>query len=320
MAVGKKGFLFTAAAVLFVLVVVLLFSAQTRLLPRTISQTTNTYMMNEFLLNLEQDLPRVAYIAGFRSFIGIEEHISENGTYLQNFDAAFLSMFNNGTVNGVSYGIMENSTFESFSGRFSNLSRKQGIRSNLTVESVNAYHESPWEVTINFTVRVYLSDMGGYTSFNKTYNVSTRVPITDIKDPLYSVGTQGKAPHTIKINNVTRPFITATNVTLGLQTVVNQSMYTASSDAPSFLQRFTGNMSASPYGIQSLVNINELGVQGLVINECRSVVDYIYFDSTPAPIPNYLIVNMDNNEFWLDSDHLDDFDAVGKTTGTKTCT
>ena len=54
------------------------------------------------------------------------------------------------------------------------------------------------------------------------------------------------------------------------------SYYLASTSGPSFLNRLQGISSGNDNGIESLVNLQELSQQGIVVKE-KSVVDYIYF-------------------------------------------
>ena len=62
------------------------------------------------------------------------------------------------------------------------------------------------------------------------------------------------------------------------------SYYRSHTDAPSFLNRLQGNLSASQYGIESLVNLQKLSSQGVPTQQ-KTVVDYIYF-STQNPAHN----------------------------------
>ncbi len=173
-------------------------------------------------------------------------------------------------------------------------------------------------VDLNVTVRTILRDRAGTVTFDRIDVVQTSIPIEDIKDPLYSVGTQGRAPQPVQRSTVVPPYITATNVTTGLQQLVNGTLYIASTHAPSFLQRFEGNLSSSPYGIQSLVDVQELRAQDLTIETCKSVVDYVYFGPTSSA-PNYYIINMDQANFWLDDANIAIYNASGKVVGTRPC-
>jgi hypothetical protein len=318
MAMNKRGIFFTTLALVFILIILFLASSQEKLLTRASSEGQRIHTMDVYVSSMEEDMSRATYIAGFRSLIGLEEHVSASGEYLPDFDAAFMEMFVNGTYNGTQYAIMDDSTFTDFTASFATLARTQGIVTDVEVLDVDAYHTSPWEVTVNVTVALHVSDTARTASFDRTTVVTTAIPIESIKDPLYTVGTRGRAPHTVQQSTLAHPYITAANDTSTLQRIVNSTFYVASPQGPTFIQRFTGNLSPSQNGIASLVKISELQAQDIPVSTCRSVVDYLYFGT--ANTDNYRIVNMDSNTFWLDINHLDLFDATNKVTGTKPCT
>ena len=80
---------------------------------------------------------------------------------------------------------------------------------------------------------------------------------------------------------------------------VEGSYYTENSDAPSFLQRFTNDLTASPSGIESLVHLPSLSDQGLVVINDSSVVDHIYFSASPGDDDNCNIAGMIFSPNWL---------------------
>jgi hypothetical protein len=318
MAVMKKGFLFTAIAIILVAGIVLLAATHDRTYPRTLAQTNQIASMNMYLQSIQRDLPSVVYISSFRGLIGMEEYISGTGEYLPDFDTAFTSIIINGTVNGTYYAIMDDSTFTDFSQRLNGISKEQGLTVNLTALSANATQTSPWLVMVNVTIHIEITNADNTVSFNRTENVSALVPIDGIKDPLYTVSTNGRAPHPVTRSTVSRPYITPSNDTTGLQMLINQTFYIESVTAPSFLQRFKGDLGPSPYGIESLVNIAELRAQELPISTCSSIVDYLYFAGN-STAPNYYIINMDQNNVWLDTAHLAPYDATFHTVGVRPC-
>ena len=61
-----------------------------------------------------------------------------------------------------------------------------------------------------------------------------------------------------------------------LPTHLGNSYYIEHNDAPSYLMRFENNLVSSPYGIESLVNVQELQGAGFT-PQTKSSVDFIYF-------------------------------------------
>jgi hypothetical protein len=71
-------------------------------------------------------------------------------------------------------------------------------------------------------------------------------------------------------------FVNGTD-TSGIIEHLDKGYYKESTDAPSFVMRIYNNLSSSPYGIESIVNLQRIYEQGLVVNEDAPVIDYKYF-------------------------------------------
>ena len=84
-------------------------------------------------------------------------------------------------------------------------------------------------------------------------------------------------------------------------------MFTNSSSAPSFLSRLQGSTTASPYGIESVVNVQKLSNQGITAEQ-KSTIDYIYLSSS-NPLPKCTIPGMPS-WFYLDQNNLNTYQAT----------
>ena len=185
-----------------------------------------------------------------------------------------------------------------------------GISVDATVVDVFLYQIDPWDIAVDVTVAFVVNDTRGLASWSYNETFSSTIPIYDLRDPLYGVGTQGKATNTIRrLPNGTQFVDDAgdRNDTTVLALMLDQSYYVADALAPSFLMRLEGNASASPYGIVSLVNIEELDRQSVAIFDDRTAVDYRYF-LLNATADWCDIQNM-NTTFKLDDDHLAFFEV-----------
>jgi hypothetical protein len=115
-----------------------------------------------------------------------------------------------------------------------------------------------------------------------------RIPVVDLRDPLYTARTFGRIQRVIKMPNGTA-FVNDSgnrNDTTVLLRHFNQSLYHAAGRGPDILMRFAGNISDSPFGIETLADVEELQAQGLSFNYTNSVVDYLLFNNTPATVCN----------------------------------
>jgi len=302
---GKKGYIYTIAVLFFTGLLLAVFYTQSNI-GATSSEQTVTLTMNDFLNDFERDAERAAFIAGFRSLIALEEHVASQGEYLNNFTGSFEEAFLNASVNGLPYEVVANATFTDYLERVDYEAQQTGMKFAVLVQEVKAYHLTPWIVAIDFTLEVSLNDSRDRTRFQYEKTLSSSFLINDLRDPVYSVETNNKAPNTIRTITYDE-FVDDTgdkNDTTVLSEFLNESYYVASENAPNFLMRFSGNFSSDENGIQSLVNLDELDSQGIIINVAYSVVDYEYFTNTGADwcniqnMPNYFKVSEENSDFY----------------------
>ena len=197
-----------------------------------------------------------------------------------------------------------------------------GISANVTISNISLSQADPWTVEVEFFGEFNITDnrQAAWWEYNKTFR--TYIPIFNLKDPLYTVNTQGRVPNVIM--NFTIPadgFVDASNNTAVLKVFVEESYYIASDEAPSFLQRFTNDVSSNENGIESIVYLPQLSDQGIVVKNDRSVVDHIYFSNSPGNSTDHCsISNMVYSPDWfrIDTDHLDTYklDGLSYTTCT----
>ncbi len=284
--IHKKGVVYLFAALLLVAVFLTILFAQT--LPteqeRAESEVARIVTMSDFLSDFFADVERATNIAGFRAFIAVEQYINEEGAFLVNASPVFIEAFMNGTIDGDSYEIMENSTFSEYLARVNAEANRIGIALNASVSEILLDQSTPWSVDIAFNMTMNVSDTRGLANWYLTKNFETGVSILDIRDPVYSVYTFGKVPNTIRqspYNN--SEFVVGGNDTTALNDEITNMYYREDPHAPSYLQRLEGNLTGnSKYGIASLVSLDELDAQDITVYPTRSAVDYVYFNATPT--------------------------------------
>ncbi|RME53749.1 hypothetical protein D6783_01000, partial [Candidatus Woesearchaeota archaeon] len=227
---------------------------------------------------------RGEYIAGFRALLAMEQHVVETGAFLTDAEQTYLEAFFNGTINGENVTIMENSSFSEYLSRVTLVAQETGM--NITVNVTNIYLDQvePWSIRVTAQLTINLTDQSGRFGWTQLKNFTVDIPIADIIDPLYSVNTLSRVPNTIRKTNITEFVNDAgdANDTTNLQQFYNTSAYRASQTAPSILMRFEGNLSPSLYGIESMVNLNDLSLQDIPVNTERSVIDYLYWGTQPT--------------------------------------
>ena len=305
---NRQAYVFSVVALLLVAVFFGMLALQTEQSNRSVSLHQHVLSADAFLEQFEEDLPRALHITAYRSLLGLEDHVSSTGEYLENLSASFEEMIMNGSVNGTSYEVMDDATLRVFEERMSEISDQVGVGLNLSIREISASHISAFEVRVDALVEVFLQTRDSSTSWNYTKNLSGEFSILGLRDPLYTVNTRGRVPVVVREVNFTRPYVSASNDTQKLQMIYNDTLYVADASAPSFLMRFEGNLSSSPYGIASLVDVQALDAQDAPVFTDRSAVDYLYFGGSPTStnqIENMPLV------FLLDDAHLEAYDAQG---------
>lgn len=278
---NTKGFayLLTASFIVVVLLVVFLTLNKYKYQDRQNMYEQRIRLVDDFINNFDEDIHRATYITSFRTLLALEDHIAQNGVFLNNTELLFAQLASNGTLNGTNPSLLINSTLNDYLDKVNSLASSVGIHSNFTLVNITLYQSSPWEVSVVILLDIEVNDTKGLASWSFRKSYLTKVPIYDLRDPLYSHFTSNRVPNTIRRLSV--PFLIndSDNDSSNLITHLNESYYLASSFAPSFLQRFENNLSPSPYGIESVVNINILSDQDLEVFPNRAKLDYIYFNN-----------------------------------------
>ncbi len=278
---NRRGVVYLIIAVLLLSVFLTVLFAQRLPTSRELAESESVRIrtMSDFLHDFLADIHRATYIAGFRSFIAVEQYIAQEGATVAEPAPLFIEAFLNGTIDEEPYEIMANSTFGEYLERVNAEAGGIGIRLNVSVANVTLAHRTPWSVDITFLMDLEVEDVLGLARWELERDFTTEVSILDIRDPVYSVHTLGRMPNTIRRSpHNDSSFLVGGNDTTALADEIANMYYREDPGAPSFLQRLAGNLSGrSKYGIASLVDLDELDAQGLPIKGYRSVVDHRYF-------------------------------------------
>jgi hypothetical protein len=326
MAMNRKALFYTLVAVIFLAVIIVVFGTYNKykFQDRQEVYETRIRTMNDFIRDFQSDISRATYISTFRAMLAMEEYVSKTGQFIESktkTEELFREAFNNGSINGVQYPIMNESDFQNYLGRVNAKARQIDIAIAANVTGVSIIQSDPWHLNVSFDIHVIITDMKGLAGWTYDSSTSTLVPIDDLKDPLYTVKTQGAMPNTIRrMNQSMMPLVddtSDTNTTTGLAHFINQSYYWNNTRAPSLLQRFYGDMSASPYGIESIIRLDSLQSQNPVlypIRKYQSSIDYLYFNETQTYplICNIQNANTTTNWLVLDENHSNDYGVSGQ--------
>jgi len=307
---SKKGFFFTMVAIALSMVLILSFrvyDVQERNQKDEVV-TARILALNHLVKDVKEDVRKGLYITSKRALLGIQEYVAEEGAFLPNATASFREGLLNGTIQGIETNLTVNATFPDWMAKIQEQAAKADVDLNITILSISLQHAGPWDANVTAVMDINVTDRKGTASWQQEQEVSALVSIIDLEDPLYVVKTGGKITNIIRHTNYT-PFVQGSDVT-NLLLHTNDSLYIASNYSPSYVMRLEGNLSASPDGIESLVNVVKLQINNVQTYD-RSVADAVYFGTETTT--NYRINNTPS-WFKLDESRLDLYGVAGLTT------
>ncbi|NTV24508.1 MAG: hypothetical protein HGA85_09190, partial [Nanoarchaeota archaeon] len=267
--------------------------------------------MSKFVGDFEEDLLRELFIGGYRSLISMNSYLSDSEGFVSDFDIIYQEILVNGTANGTEMDLMTQegvgADIKSWLGRINEKATELNILVGVEVDHVHVVQISPWEVALVFNATINISDTKGLASWNFQKEYIRNISIQGLEDPLYTVNSDGRVTNLINITPSTDFVNDTTEDSSVLLSHMTNSYYIESADAPSYLMRFAGNLSPSPFGIESLVDVNFLLAQGIE-DTGNSIVDYLYFSN----LSTSLYCNITGLPDWarVDGDHLDDYEIV----------
>mgnify|MGYP006278755727 CR=1 FL=1 len=282
----KRGFLFTFLALLLVLLFYVII--QTRLVLENRDTTTLVQQrvedINKLVLDIEQKIfPNIMTATGRSGLATLWQHVNET-TFFENktaFERGFRDCIFNGTVNATYRIEMENQTIPYILESVENLS-EDVYHVNVTVkvhnETINITQDTPFAVRVNATFEYSIRSKEAFWH-PKNHSVSVNFTVKGLNDPYYSVYTDGNYTQVINATNVTEGDWSIKRL-LGM---IRARHYGPNKDAPSYLQRFYNDTSASDIGIESFINplaINRT-LHGTYFEDAhnRSYVDWLFWDS-----------------------------------------
>jgi hypothetical protein len=275
---GKKGVFFTFVACIFLSL--LIFSTSVghnyELRQKSFVMETRVDTMNHFVSDVEEDIERAAYIAGFRSLISLVEHVISTGEYISDVNSSFNELFLNGTIDGTNSSFLVNNTFVDWIDKIDDEASKINLIINFSINNISVTQADPWRIKIDVGVGINVSDEEEISSWNKNKVITSYVELDGFEDPIYVVETNGLVDNTVRRTNFSY-FVSGTDISNLLEHTYG-GYYIEFTGAPSYLMRLEGDFGSSAYGIESLVDIAELMSKGISAKD-KSIVDYIYFGS-----------------------------------------
>ena len=302
---NKKGMFFTLMSIMLLTIFIasLSYSMSYKERDNMFIIETRVRTINNFIDNLEQDLQRGIKISATRALIGIQDYMAQTGDFLNDSQTGFEEALVNGSVEGYGLNLTAGSSLNDWIQKIQAQAEKVNIIIDMNIADFSAEHTDPWNINISTNISFNVSDSNNIASWQFNKQISLLFNVIGFEDPIYFIKSYGKVARQIIPTNFTSWGIG------NLKSHLISRTYRAYSGAPSFLMRLEGNLSSSPYGIETIVDTDEFVTYGIPIIE-RSSVDYIYWGSQPTT--DYNIHNITDSgwsEFKLDQEHVTSYDV-----------
>lgn len=292
---SKKAQMFTVIAVLLIVLMLIVVEIYSTIHDRKAIRT-RVSSMNNFLLSLETNLQRQAYISGFRMVFLAGGEVGP--TYISNITAFFNEAYFNGSVNGQSEGLMIGATHNDMINSINTKASKISVVINMTNTTISMTQNDPWNLRFTITSDFVMSDKQNLALWQKKQNISVLIPVEGFEDPFFKIKSGGRISRLINRTIYDGNFVNGADVS-NLSDHFAKGYYANNSNAPSFLNRLQGNFSSDPNGIETFVDTDEFAAEGLTIYPSSSVVDYLYFLTQPSGS----VVSGMPNQFKIDDAH-----------------
>lgn len=296
MAINKRGQIFTLISIVLLSLVFLSFEIYTFIQEKNSIQT-RIDTMNSFLNSIEENLERQLYIIGYRIIFLAEAQITTTGSYVD-VDSFFEDAFFNGMVNGESDNVLlVGVTYDDLIESLNDKASKINVNITLSNTIINISQTDPWHIKFDMVSDFVMKDNQNLANWSKQQVYTAYIPISGFEDPLYTNNSNARVSRKINQTPFEGDYVDGADVS-NLFSHVENGYYAANSNAPSFLLRLEGNLSADLNGIESFVDVTEFSTQGIA-TKTKSLIDYIYFSSDN---PAYYTVSGMQAWFLVDDD------------------
>ena len=305
---GKKGMFLTFMSISIIAAVIIMFTPSDINLRKDISVIkTRVSNVNDYILDLENVyLERTLQATGRKTIIALINYMDTRKEFLTDLQANFKEVLLNGTIENIpiddiiGQDIMKGNTYINWTDKVKNISKNTfNVDTDFTIHDIRIYQIRPWFVNVDANISFNVSSETA--SWNKNVVIKTEIAIENFDDPYYLVITGGDYNNKINKSDVKFDEWHIENVSDHIR--YGTYVHWENGNAPSFLMRFTEDISASSCcGIESIVNRDKLVSLGLPADIYLSYVDYLFWTTSAGCVYTVDDINPDNNNF--DFEHL----------------
>jgi hypothetical protein len=272
---NNRGIFFTIVIITMMSLFLVTYLLATNTNNKT-AETKRVKTLNNFIFSIEEDLSRQLYISGYRALFVMQKEAIEEGNYIANVNDAANELMMNGTYELVSQAVMVGTTLSDIAAAIAQKAAKVNANITLYNPKITMNQSDPWYVDVVLTTDFSARDRANLVTWNESKTFRAQIPLEELEDPIYVIGTAGLVTNKIQKSNRTM-FVNGADVS-ELVNHATSGHYIATADAPSYINRLEGTDTPSQFGIESIVNPQKLSSQGVSV-EVKSLIDFEYFSA-----------------------------------------
>jgi len=298
MELNKKGIFFSLSGILllaFLLGYLAVGFSSTS--SSSVGSNNRLLVVDSFLDSIYEDGSFALETASFRTFLAMNDYISNTGLYIDDVELRLTESLTNETINSNSYPVLDNNSMNYWAQQMIIFAADFNIVAQIEFGDISITQNDPWFVDVTYDTNISLYDSITDATWNESRELSAKISIEGIYDPLYIIETNNQ--FTIYFEKTPfETFVQGTNVT-NLTNHIEGQYYAQFDDAPSFLSRFIGSRSpGGSLGIESLVHKDVLS-EAIPVDLSASNADYIYFSTSNTTIYDF---TSKPDDFFLDNE------------------
>jgi hypothetical protein len=304
-----KGLIYTIISVLMVasiIAILLSYASISYSLRKDTAEKIISDQLHYFAKNVEEDIERALRIAGKRALVAAVDNVTLGGEPFPQGEAInkIFELAQNGTLDGSRNDFMVNNSISYWMDVIEEKANKTfKFKLNTSKIEIRPYDSFNILFRINFTINI--SDNTETIRIYRDGQKEALISIEGLEDPLIPLLTQGRYRKTIwKCPFESNHVYESPQGTFHFENLANDTengYFHSSLYGPSFLDRLEGSLVASDFytsmasqniGLESFVNIERLKGLGFIPIENRTIVDFLYFNTSVQPDCYYV----DNTE------------------------
>ncbi len=317
-----KGLIYTIISILMVasiIAILLTYSSISYSLRKDTAEKIISDQLHYFAKNVEDDIERALRITGKRALVAAVDNVTLGGEPFPQGEAIdkIFELAQNGTLDGSKNDFMFNNSISYWTEVIEEKANKTfKFKINTSKIEIRPYDSFNIIFRLNFTINI--SDNTETIRIYRDGQKEVLISIEGMEDPLIPLLTQGRYRKTIwkcPFENI--HVYELPPGTFHFENLANDTengYFHSSLFGPSFLDRLEGSLVASDLyksmasqniGLESFVNINRLKALGFTTVENKTLVDFLYFN-TSVHLNCYYIDNPEMPSWFRIDNSVDD--------------